>query len=156
MPTLRDPSQIKRAFIHCSASRPQDDYGIDDLRALHVAPKTRKVEYAGRYLKGKGWSDAGYHEVITRNGNVETGRLDTIQGAGASGHNEDSLHWCLIGGIDDEHRPDFNFTIPQILALISLINQKKREYPGLTFHGHREVTNKACPCFDVHSFTEGV
>lgn len=40
-------------------------------------------------------------------------------------------------------------TPAQKAALRELVEKLKREYPGITVHGHNEFANKACPCFDV-------
>jgi len=84
---------IDTVIVHCSATKPSMDIGVDVIRQWHM---------------NKGWSDIGYHYVIRRNGAVELGRdldkdgdVDEEIGAHAYGHNATSIGICLIGGVDD-------------------------------------------------------
>lgn len=125
-------------FIHCSATKPSQDIGARDIRIQH------------KHVNG--WLDIGYHFVIRRNGVIENGRNVDAMGAHARGHNDDSVAICLIGGVDESNNPDANFTREQYSALETIVRTLKATYPNAEVRGHREVANKACPCFDVHSF----
>lgn len=50
---------IDTIIVHCSATKPSMDIGVEAIRQWHM---------------NKGWSDIGYHYVIRRNGVVELGR----------------------------------------------------------------------------------
>lgn len=134
---------IKAIFIHCSATKPTMDIGAAEIRDWHV--------------NGNGWADIGYHYVIRRNGHVEKGRdldgdgdVTDEMGAHAYGHNRDTLAICLVGGIDANGRPDFNFTRYQMNAAEKLVAELVARFPGAEVKGHRDVdSGKACPCFDV-------
>lgn len=131
----------KREFlsivIHCSAS---DRYKttIEDIRAWHV--------------KGNGWSDIGYHTVITGDGIARKGRDDSLIGAGAAGWNEDSLHICLTGNFDIDR---ITTDDPQYKTLVQVVAIKLKKYPTITLSnviGHRDVylrlgipQAKSCP-----------
>ena len=68
--------------VHCSATRPEMDVGVEDIRRWHLA---------------KGWSDIGYHYVITRNGTPQTGRPEGEIGAHVHGYNARSVGINLSG-----------------------------------------------------------
>ena len=150
----RDLTTIDTWVIHCSATKPSQDIGVDEIRRWHL---------------DKGWDDIGYHFVIRRDGAVEVGRDLKYVGAHARGANRTSIGVCLIGGIDEDGKPDANYTASQIFALDSLVkfglgdschvmkgleDFSIRRAKGIKVIGHRDVpgTNKACPCFDVKAF----
>ena len=61
---------IKRALtdtvaIHCSATPPTMDIGVEKIREWHV--------------KDNGWDDVGYHHVIRRCGTLEPARPEEMQ-----------------------------------------------------------------------------
>jgi len=132
-------------FVHCSATRPSQDIDADTIRTWH---------------KAKGWSDIGYNYVITRAGIVQLGRdldgdgdVDEEVGAHVRGHNGSSIGICMVGGIDDSGKPDANFTFGQYAALYALIQQLLNKHPSIKeVKGHRDVSSKACPSFDIHAF----
>jgi hypothetical protein len=57
---------IREIIIHCSATREGQDISADDIRGWH---------------KAKGWSDIGYHYIISLDGTIAKGREDNIPGA---------------------------------------------------------------------------
>ena len=130
---------INQIIVHCSATPPSMIVGADDIRKWHIT---------------RGWSDIGYHYVIRRNGVTEAGRDIEKAGAHAKGHNEDSIGICLIGGIDEEGKPDDNYTLLQYNELLRLINFLKITFPIKLLKGHRDLpgVTKACPCFDVDAW----
>lgn len=131
--------EIKEFAIHCSATRPSQDIGADEIRKWHLE---------------KGWSDIGYHFVINRKGVIQTGRPVDKPGAHVKGHNADSIGICLVGGINEQGKADANFTFSQYSALHNLVSNLLVSYPEVTILGHRDFpgVQKACPCFDVQSF----
>lgn len=133
---------ITTIVIHCSATPPNMDIGAAVIRAWHTDPKR----------KGGPLLDIGYHAVVRRDGVVEAGRDETIDGAHVGGHNHYTLGLCLVGGTDadDKQRAEFNYTFPQIVAARSLIAEWVRRYPIERICGHRDLdSGKACPVFDA-------
>jgi N-acetylmuramoyl-L-alanine amidase len=123
--------------IHCSATRAVQDVGAADIRRWHRA---------------QGWADIGYHYVIRRSGKVEKGRNVDSVGAGVQGHNADSLHICLVGGLNnDTYKPEDNYTPQQWDALKKLLTAMAKKYPDAKVLGHRDFPNvkKDCPCFSA-------
>lgn len=137
--------EITSIIVHCSATRPDMDIGVDEIRKWHTDPKP----------KGRGWSDIGYHYVIRRDGQIETGRPLQRPGAHAYGHNAHSIGVCLVGGVDGKGQPRKNFTPSQLRALRGHIQYHYDNYSSITtVLGHRDLpgVRKACPCFDVRTW----
>ena len=98
----------------------------------------------------KGWAGCGYHYIIRRDGELEPGRPHDTQGAHVKGHNFESVGICLVGGVDDNNRPEDNFTEPQMTTLARTIDYLDTLYPRCVVRGHRYFDgHKACPSFDV-------
>ena len=127
--------EINKVIVHCSATRPCMDINSNDIRQWH---------------KARGWSDIGYHFVILRSGVIEAGRPIMRAGAHCRGHNLDSIGVCLIGGVNDDNKPEFNYTYKQMRALKDLLVSQMRR--GRDIYGHNEFSSKACPCFNVREF----
>lgn len=118
---------IDRVFIHCSASDVASHDNLETIRNWHV--------------KERGWSDIGYHYVITKDGVVHEGRPLSFRPAAQKGNNKGTIAICLTG-LD-------HFSAKQKNALFELCNIINNAYEGVTFHGHREVDpNKTCPNFE--------
>ena len=114
--------------MHCSASdRPEDD-AIEVIRRWHLE---------------RGFSEVGYHYFIRKNGLLEPGRsLERIPAA-QKGHNRNTIAICLHG----LHKE--RFTEEQFDALRDVALGIHDAYDGeISFHGHCEVSPKACPVFD--------
>lgn len=129
----------KFLIIHCSATPPQSDPTIADIDRWH---KERGIESPLGSL-------SGYHMFIRRDGTIEHGRQPMEIGAHAHGANDNSLGVCLSGGVDKELRPEANYTLNQWQSLSNIIESAKQIYPGISVIGHNQVSNKACPSFDV-------
>lgn len=130
---------VRFIAVHCSATPPGRDIGVDKIREWH---------------KAKGWSDVGYHYVIRRNGLVEIGRPLQFQGAHVSGHNHEAIGVCLVGGISKNGQAEANFTAEQYASLDNLLRALLSQFPGVAVRGHRDFpnVNKACPSFDVKAW----
>ena len=131
--------QTKYVLVHCADTPPGMDVGVKEIREWHLE---------------RGFSDIGYHYVIRRNGDVESGRPLADIGAHckASGRNHDSIGVCLVGGAGGE----FDFTRRQLKALEDLIYELSFAYPGIQIAGHRDFeTEKKCPGFDAHRWWYG-
>ena len=145
---------IDLIVIHASATPPDMDIGADEIKHLHTAPETEMVQWGKEKVPGKAWSDIGYQAVIRRDGRVEDGRKIEKAGAHARGYNEHSIGICLIGGVDEDGKPDFNFTRHQMDCLIRLLDVIRNEFPDSETLGHRDLpgVSKACPCFNVRAW----
>lgn len=142
---LSSPRKIKELIVHCSATPEGEDYTVEQIREWHTAPTP----------KGNGWSDIGYHYVIYRDGSIHPGRAESVSGAHTAGHNSQSIGICYIGGCPARSVRDWNYksldtrTPQQKLALVKLLRELKKKYPGAKIYGHRDFANKPCPSFDA-------
>ena len=128
--------QIDGIVIHCTATKPNVDLNVADVRKMH---------------KKQGWSDIGYHYLIRLDGRIENGRdVDTI-GAHVEGHNAHTIGVCYVGGLDKNGNPYDTRTENQKASLLSLLIDLKKLYPKAVIKGHRDFpkVNKACPCFNA-------
>lgn len=130
-------TDVKYIAVHCAATPPSLDWGVDDIRRLHQ--------------NAFHWKDIGYHYVIRRDGTIEKGRADDVQGAHVKGFNDVALGVCLVGGVDEKQKPSNNFTAAQMWSLEKIIRELKARHPAAIVQGHRDFPNvdKQCPCFDV-------
>lgn len=133
--------KINQIIVHCADTYATMDIGAEEIRAWH---------------KQKGWQDIGYHFVVRRDGTLETGRdidgdgdiLEEV-GAHALGYNANSIGICLAGGKAHNGKPEFNFSQQQLDTLRSFLVVFTALLPGVEIIGHNQVSDKACPGFDV-------
>ena len=133
---------INQIIIHCSATYPDMDIGSDVIRQWHTVDN--------------GWSDIGYHHVISRDGTIEPGRPHDRPGAHAKGHNTNSIGICMVGGKAKDGRQTTNFTAAQWNALEILVMDLLTAYPNAEVIGHNDVSSKDCPTFDVKSWVSEI
>lgn len=137
----RNPRKIKELIVHCSATPEGEDYTVEQIRQWHI--------------EGNGWSDIGYHYIIYRDGSIHLGRAESVSGAHTTGHNSHSIGICYIGGCPARNVKGWNHkskdtrTPQQKLALVKLLRELKKKYPGVKIYGHRDFANKPCPSFDA-------
>lgn len=143
--SLPNTRRIDKIILHCSATPEGKDYTVAQIRQWHLA---------------RGFSDVGYHYVIYRDGSVHRGRPENQVGAHTTGHNPHSIGICYIGGCaatknaKGDYPPKDTRTPAQRAALVSLVAEMRKKYPGATVHGHNEFANKACPSFNVQKEPE--
>jgi len=126
-----------KIIIHCTATKPSMDVGAYEIDRWH---------------RQRGWLQIGYTLVIKRDGLIEAGRPLNVVGAHAKGHNSSSVSIALAGGVDEDNKPEENFTEAQHVSLKIALNFLKHMYPEAKVIGHNEVSNKACPSFDVQQY----
>jgi N-acetylmuramoyl-L-alanine amidase len=135
------PQRVAFLVVHCSATRPSQDFDVNDIRRMHLQ---------------RGFFDVGYHFVIKRDGTVQTGRPLDRQGAHVQGYNHLSVGVCMIGGVteDDVKVPENNFTPEQFASLRNVLAMLKQKFPHAEILGHRDMphVHKACPSFDVRAW----
>ena len=87
-----------------------------------------------------GWSGAGYHFLVRKDGSVYSLRPENKVGAHASGANSDSLGICFEGRYQSETMPD-----AQKQAGKELVSYLKGKYGISKVQPHRDVTPTDCP-----------
>jgi hypothetical protein len=131
---LSKPSRtVNRVFIHCTAT----DHDSDNFKG------TKLADTIHGWHREKRWAGIGYHYVIDKDGTLVSGRsIERIPSAQGK-HNLGTLAICLHGLALEK------FTAAQIDTLKRVCKTINILYKGrITFHGHREVSNKTCPVID--------
>jgi hypothetical protein len=132
--------KIEKIIVHCSASDNPKQDSPKAIWHLHTAPKTEKIKWGKYDTYGNGWSDIGYHNIITTDGEIHKGRSIEKPGAHCYGQNEDSIGTCLTG-IN-------KFTSKQFESLLNLLREYSKEYKLFysKIFGHYEFDiKKTCP-----------
>ena len=133
----RSKRKITEIIVHCTATPEGREVSISEIRQWH---------------KQRGFSDVGYHYVVHLHGDVENGRDVDIIGAHCTGHNAHSIGVCYVGGVaKDGNTPKDTRTLQQKAALLKLLTELKKTYPGVKIYGHRDFARKSCPSFDATS-----
>ena len=127
--------------IHCSATPPTMDIGVEKIREWHV--------------DDNGWDDVGYHHVIPRSGVLQKARPEEMQGSHARAVNGTSLGICLVGGSNASGDWENNFQDEQFVTLKTLILDLIKRYEIKKIIGHYQVDDKKeCPSFKVPEWLE--
>lgn len=127
--------KITEIIVHCTATKEGVNQTVAQIRKYHV--------------EQRGWSDIGYHYVVYLDGSVHEGRPLGKAGAHCTGHNQNSIGVCYVGGLDANGKAKDTRTPEQKAGLLKLIKRLKAEYPQATVHGHNTYANKSCPCFNA-------
>lgn len=133
---MKDMRRIDLIVVHCSATRCNENFTVENLEACHRA---------------RGFNGIGYHYYITRDGIIHPCRSEEAVGAHARKYNKHSIGVCYEGGLDEKGRNDDTRTPAQKRALLTVLYSLKADYPDAMILGHRDLPNvhKNCPCFDV-------
>ena len=123
---------ITLIVIHCSAVKPDQTSSAAQIDTWH--------RERGFHL------GIGYHYVIRRNGEIETGRPESVIGAHCVNHNRHSIGVCYEGGLDIRGQPADTRTAEQKAAMRQLLEDLHRRYPRALIVGHRDLNpGKDCP-----------
>ena len=135
--------RIDYIVVHCTATPEGQDKTVEQIRAEH---------------KRQGWSDIGYHYVVTLDGKVHLGRDVDIAGSHVSGHNANSIGVVYVGGLEynpckvySQLKAKDTRTDAQKASLLSLLMDLRRLYPKAIIQGHRDFpgVKKDCPSFNA-------
>jgi len=121
-----------------------------NLIVVHCAATLGDVDAAtirDWHVNDRGWSDIGYHFVIRKSGDLESGRPIDRPGAHAKGFN-DSYGICLAGGYGGA----VDYTAAQWSTLEGLCKDIIQAEHITRIVGHNELSAKTCPNFDVRSW----
>ena len=137
---MMSADSIKFLVLHCSASRCDQDYSVEQLRRDH---------------KARGFYDIGYHFYIRKDGTMTQHRKLLEVGAHARPYNRCSIGICYEGGLDEHGKPYNTMTAEQETRLVDLFRNLKILFPKAKIVGHRDLpgtTPKECPGFDAGSW----
>lgn len=137
--------KLEYLIIHCTATPMGRAVSSDDIRKWH--------------LEERGWSRAGYSDMIHLNGWIENLReydnddmVDPWEITnGAIGLNSVSRHLVYVGGTDNK-KPADTRTLEQFDAMEAYVKYMIHKYPSIKVLGHNQVADKACPSFFVPRF----
>ena len=87
---MMDADSVKYLVLHCTATRCNQDYGVEQLRRDH---------------KKRGFYDIGYHFYIRKDGKMTQHRFLLEVGAHARPYNRCSIGICYEGGLDENGKP---------------------------------------------------
>lgn len=127
--------KIDLLIVHCSATRCNRSFSVEDLIACHRAR----------------FGFTGYHYYITRDGEVYQTRHENLVGAHARHYNQHSIGVCYEGGLDEKGRKADTRTEAQKASLWHLLKSLKLDYPNAKIIGHCDLpgVSKPCPSFDA-------
>ena len=125
--------KIDLIVIHCSATRCDRRFSVEDLIACHNAR----------------FGFTGYHYYITRDGQLYQTRHENLVGSHARHYNQHSIGVCYEGGLNELGKPADTRTEAQKATLWHLLKSLKVDYPDAKIVGHCELPHvaKDCPCF---------
>ena len=132
---MNGAESVRFIVIHCSATRCDRDFTVEQLLKCH---------------KARGFRTIGYHFYIRRDGTITQHRRLLEVGAHCRPYNRCSIGICYEGGLDAEGHPSDTRTTEQREQLLALLIRLKRLFPRTLIRGHCEMqgaTPKACPCF---------
>ena len=137
---MMSADSIKFLVLHCSASRCDQDYSVEQLRRDH---------------KARGFYDIGYHFYIRKDGTMTQHRKLLEVGAHARPYNRCSIGICYEGGLNEKGKACNTMTAEQETRLVDLFRNLKTLFPKAKIVGHRDLpgtTPKECPGFDAGSW----
>ena len=137
---MMSADSVRFLVLHCSASRCNQDYSVEQLRRDH---------------KARGFYDIGYHFYIRKDGTMTQHRKLLEVGAHARPYNRCSIGICYEGGLDEQGKPCNTMTTEQETRLIDLFRNLKILFPKAKIVGHRDLpgtTPKECPCLNAGSW----
>lgn len=136
---MRSPYSIRFLVLHCSATRSNQSYSVEQLLRDH---------------KARGFRSIGYHFYIRRDGTMTQHRRLLEVGAHARPYNRCSIGICYEGGLDEQGKPANTLTAKQYEKLQELFGILHQLFPAAKIVGHRDLpgtTPKDCPCLDAGS-----
>ena len=135
--------EINLIVLHCSATRVNQDFPIEALKACH---------------KARGFKSVGYHYYITKDGTLYPCRPEREVGAHARHYNAHSIGLCYEGGLDENGKPADTRTLAQKVTMEELLKSLRKDFPDAAILGHRDLpgVRKECPCFSVKEWLEEI
>ena len=136
---MNGADSVRFIVIHCSATRCDRDYPVEQLLRDH---------------KARGFRTIGYHFYIRRSGSVTQHRKLLEVGAHIRGLNRCSIGVCYEGGLDASGIPADTRTPEQKARLEELLWKLHKVFPQAIVAGHGELTGarEACPCFPCDEY----
>lgn len=134
---MASENSVKFLVLHCSATRCNQSYSVEQMMRDH---------------KARGFRTIGYHFYIRRDGTMTQHRMLLEVGAHARPYNRCSIGICYEGGLDENGKPANTLTCAQYDRLKNLFDELHQLFPEAKVLGHRDLpgtTPKECPCLDA-------
>ena len=154
------PNAWFNLFIHCSATYEGKNYTGEQVKLWHTLPTSKG---------GRGWSRAGYSDVIELDGKLVNLRpFDqddlislweyTFGVKQSTLLNRNARHICYIGGCppDTLSKAKDTRTEAQLAVMEIYVKYQLLRNPNLVIAGHNQVQAKGCPSFDVPTWLESI
>lgn len=138
-PFMQSENSVRYIIIHCSATRSNQEYTVQQMLRDHLA---------------RGFRTIGYHFYVRKNGCITQHRPLLAVGAHCRPFNRCSIGICYEGGLDENGKPADTRTEVQSLQLGLLLKKLLVLFPGAVIRGHRDMPGilpKSCPCFDAQA-----
>lgn len=144
-------AKLQYLVIHCTAT-----------------PEGRKVTRQNIeqwHLVQNRWSRVGYSDIIHLDGKLENlidwNQDEFVSGHeisnGAKGFNSKSRHVVYVGGMDKKNiSPKDTRTEEQLKSLEEYVKFIVLRHPNIKVIGHNQISNKACPSFNVPEWVEEI
>ncbi len=139
----RSTRKIDLLVLHCSDTRPDQDFTIEKLMACH------RARGFGAY--------PGYHLYVRRDGSLYYCRPVAIRGCHVKGFNSHSIGICYEGGrsLSADRKYEDTRTAEQLQTLDEVLRLLHEIYPHARLVGHHELNpRKACPCLSPSASSE--
>ena len=136
---MKSADSVRFLVLHCSATRRNQDYSVEQLRRDH---------------KARGFYDIGYHFYIRKDGTMTQHRKLLEVGAHARPYNRCSIGICYEGGLDEHGKPCDTRTPEQTERILDVLTRLHKLFPKAKIVGHRDLPGsipKECPCLDTHA-----
>lgn len=137
---------VQYLTIHCAATPEGKPFTADQISAMDMARADLGYQTA-------------YHYVIELDGTTSNTLDISCRGAHTGGRNTGNIGVSYVGGVaKDGKTPKDTRTAAQKDALLKLIRQYKKKYPGIIIRGHKDWpgVKKACPSFDTAAWLKSV
>ena len=134
---MMSADSVRFLVLHCSATRRNQDYSVEQLRRDH---------------KARGFYGIGYHFYIRKDCKMTHHRKLLEVGAHARPYNRCSIGICYEGGLDEQGKPCNTLNSLQFERIKELLVVLKRLFPKAEIVGHRDLPGtspKECPCFEA-------
>ena len=112
----------------------------DRIILHHAEATTCTAEDIHKWHLNRGFSGAGYHFLVRKDGNIYRLRPEEYIGAHAYGSNYNSIGICAEGKYMEETMPD-----AQKKSIIELVNYLKEKYQINKIQKHKDVCATSCP-----------
>lgn len=106
----------------------------------HAEASNCTAEDIHRWHLANGWSGAGYHFLVRKDGTIYRLRPEDKVGAHAGGNNSDSIGICFEGKYQEEIMPEVQKKAGQ-----ELVAYLKEKYNIIKVQRHSDVCNTSCP-----------